>query len=441
MFSMFERPIILASLNAFVLSAVAVAQAPQYTVHDLGTTTSATGTGLVSVTGINKSGQVVGCFYDPGSGVSHAFRSGPNTAPNPATDDLGTLGGISTCAYGINNLGQAVGGGKTATGELHGFRTAPNAKINPATDDIGTLGGTRTIAYGINDSGQVVGGSSLPSMTFFTHAFRTAANSPIIPADDITPPVPGLFNSWARSVNANGDAVGEFGTTTQEPDGAFVYRAGTSTAISCFAEYSGWNVTGINDHGQIAGNDICSTLALNVGVWQNGTISDLFQCRFCPPEGINNSLQFVGHVESHFPFYAYVYTGGAVYNLNDLIPSGSGWDLRDANGINDRGQIIGSGFLNGVGHVFRLDPVMSPSQAMSQMLSLVSSFNLDRGEANALNASINAALAYFNAGDIADAIGALTALENKVKAQTGKNLTVDQANQLIAGAKAAIQVM
>ena len=45
----------------------------------------------------------------------------------------------------------------------HAFRTAPKRASNPATDDLGTLplegiakGSGDTYAYGINDSGQVV---------------------------------------------------------------------------------------------------------------------------------------------------------------------------------------------------------------------------------------------------------------------------------------------
>jgi hypothetical protein len=35
-----------------------------------------------------------------------------------------------------------------------------------------------------------------------------------------------------------------------------------------------------------------------------------------------------------------MYSGGTVQNLNNLIPAGSGYQIRYAKGINDKGQII-----------------------------------------------------------------------------------------------------
>jgi uncharacterized membrane protein len=44
-------------------------------------------------------------------------------------------------------------------------------------------------------------------------------------------------------------------------------------------------------------------------------------------------------------------------NLNDLIPAWTGWTLRQATAINDEGQIVGWGYVNGQTRAFRLDPV------------------------------------------------------------------------------------
>ena len=90
------------------------------------------------------------------------FRTGPHAKINPATDNLGSLGGGNTLAMGINNLGQVVGQSLTSSGRAHAFRTAANRPISAATDDLGTLGGNAT-ATGINDFGVVVGGSETSS--------------------------------------------------------------------------------------------------------------------------------------------------------------------------------------------------------------------------------------------------------------------------------------
>jgi probable HAF family extracellular repeat protein len=43
-------------------------------------------------------------------------------------------------------------------------------------------------------------------------------------------------------------------------------------------------------------------------------------------------------------------------DLNSLIPAGSGWVLTSARGINDAGQIVGTGTISGVQHAFLLTP-------------------------------------------------------------------------------------
>jgi len=48
-----------------------------------------------------------------------------------------------------------------------------------------------------------------------------------------------------------------------------------------------------------------------------------------------------------------------VINLNALLPSGSGWNLYAAEAINDQGQIVGYGLINGQEnpvHAFLMTP-------------------------------------------------------------------------------------
>jgi len=105
-----------------------IAQTPQYTVSDLGT--------VGDLYAISQNGAVIGITTSSNSDQVLAFRSRPNAAPDLPADYIGTLGGSSSWAQGINSDGQVVGYSTTSSGETHGFRTAPNAAINPATDDL-----------------------------------------------------------------------------------------------------------------------------------------------------------------------------------------------------------------------------------------------------------------------------------------------------------------
>src|SRR6266436_6267593 len=81
-------------------------------------------------------------------------------------------------------------------------------------------------------------------------------------------------------------------------------------------------------------------------------------------EAINGAGVLVGQTYgvdgSGNPFYhAFIYSGGAFQDLNNLIPAGSGWELTDATAINDKGQIAANGYSTTTGktHAFLLNPM------------------------------------------------------------------------------------
>jgi probable HAF family extracellular repeat protein len=53
---------------------------------------------------------------------------------------------------------------------------------------------------------------------------------------------------------------------------------------------------------------------------------------------------------------AFVFSGGQMKELNQLVAPDSGWDLRVAAAVNEAGQIAGLGTLQGQEHAFLLNP-------------------------------------------------------------------------------------
>lgn len=310
-----------------------------------------------SAYGINQNGEVTGNSVNS-SYVNHAFRW-----VNGTMNDLGSLyTGRESFGYDINDNSEVVGYGVDAyyygrairwtaasgmtvlptifgwtfpqfarsinnSGTIVGY--APNSGSviravrwddpSVAFIDLGSLGsGTASSALGINNAGHTVG--SAVTSGGQTHAFRTVANQDIDPSSDDL----GTFTSGTYSTAYAINDFGEVAGVARKSDSS--YRAFVTAAFG--------SITDSGDLGSLAGN-------------------------YSVAYAINNAAQVVGTSKINSSAYrAFLFQPGwsAMANLEDLITSGTGWELNSAEAINDKGQIAGWGRLNGLPRAFLLDP-------------------------------------------------------------------------------------
>ncbi len=169
---------------------------------------------------INDNGQITG-FSSTATGAEHAviWQEDPNTVAWPITD-LGTLDGTG------NSQGLAI----NFSGQVAGFSTlsvnkATHAVLwaNGTTQDLGTLGGTHSAAYGINAFGEVTG-SAATALDVAQHAFLWQPDSVLAMMDLGT--LGGHF-SEGYGISSVGDVVGYSTTVNDNAQKAFLWQSAT----------------------------------------------------------------------------------------------------------------------------------------------------------------------------------------------------------------------
>ena len=172
----------------------------------------------------------------------------------------------------------------------------------------------------------------------------------------------GYSYSEAYSINNSGLAVG----MADAGEGAITHAAlfdtnnpGTVTDLGTLGGSYSW-ATSINDLGQIVGY---SNVAGNRGnsiehafLYYNGVMKDLSPgSTYSFAYSVNNHGQAVGAIDGAAVIWDT--DSGTATNLKILTSGATGWYLGSALGINDKGQIVGTGKLNGQSHVFLLTPL------------------------------------------------------------------------------------
>jgi probable HAF family extracellular repeat protein len=286
--------------------------------------------------GINQRGDVVGDSRIVESpGYPRAFRW---TAQN-GMQDLGTLGpydfGISSAAaYGINDKGEVVGQSSSASGTRAFLWNASGGMR-----DLGVLpGGFESSASGINNHGAVVGSSLfvLDDGDNFYRAFLWTASDGM---QDLGV-LPGGRNSHAFAVNNKGEVVGYSDGPTG--DRAFLWTAsgGMQNLGVLPGTVFGSIAYGINDRSQVVGGSFTffgwrPFLWTASGGMQNlGILPDVYH-NFAT--AINNSGQVVGSGDGISRAFIWTFAGG-IQALGEL-PGGS---YSGASGISDRGIVAGT---------------------------------------------------------------------------------------------------
>lgn len=318
-------------LLAAVLSGVPVAAAPIYTLTEIG----GLGGARSEAFAISAGGAVAGTALDI-DGRSHGFSHDAfltdlgvdsdirdiNSAgtivgssggyatiwKDGSAQQLGTLGGDTSAGFSLNGLGHVTGAADGADGLRHAFLYADGRMI-----DIGTLGGASSGGYALNDSGQVVGVSQ--TRLGQSHAFLWDKETGMRDLGTL-----GGRDSRAMAINSSGMV------------------AGAATNRANYFHASVWGSAGVIDLGTLGGAHSYAY-------------------------GINDGGVVVGW--SHDAFgrsRAFVWSGGMLFDLNDLVSNAPGWQLTAAYGINENGQIVGTGLFNGQSAAFRLDPFVLSSR-------------------------------------------------------------------------------
>ena len=334
---------------AVALGASPASAAPRYVATPLDTPA-----GMSSFArAINASGDIAGYVmpsYSWWEEHARAFRY-----VGDAMEVLGTLGGDYGIATGISDDGRVAGASWNATGTVRAF-----VFDGSAVRDLGTLGGYSSSANAMSPDGTVAG--TALDAAGRSRAFRYAGG-PLDALLDLD------SESYGYGINRAGDVTGLL-RGPGNYDRAFVHTGGVLRVLGTLGGgfSSGY---AINAVGQVTGSATTGSGDAHAFLYDNGIMLDLGTLggRESLGMAINIRGQVTGYSSSAPPsvdasHYAFLYTDGAMHDLNALVVSGlADFTLFEAAGINNRGQIAANGCNDQLCVAFRLEP--APSRAAS----------------------------------------------------------------------------
>jgi probable HAF family extracellular repeat protein len=328
-----------------------------------------------AATWVNEAGTVAGIsdngVIDPQVGFPQAFAV---VWSHGHLQNLGTLGGNQSFATAMNNRGQVTGIAENDVPDPFslygpgGTETRAFLWERGVMQDLGTLGGPDSFAQYVNDKGQVAGFSFTSDLNVDPFLWRNGTITDL-----------GSFGGTFGQVGAlnnRGQVVGLMNLAGDVNAHPFLWDRGKLTDLGTFGGDFGQAIW-MNEAGEVIGEadypipctpDCGHPQVYRPFLWRHGVMTDLGaapgdRCGFA--YGINASTQIVGASGvCHGGVDAFLWENGAIYNLNDLIPSNSPLHLVYGLDISDRGEITGLGVPPGVsvydvetlGHAFLLVP-------------------------------------------------------------------------------------
>jgi len=317
---------------------------------------------------INKNGQVGGC------GVGNTFIGNAFLWSSlSGLQDLGTPDGLDAggCALSVNDSGQiaAIGDAGGLPYMYYWSGSSSQVLLNQAGVGVHVSGGILTNEVGINNSGQFVGTRKDPE-TDAPRAFIWTGGTTY---QDLPPPACNVIGTAALGINNLGQVVGYSAACPfTETFHASLWSGGGLQDLGTLAGWDSSVAQAISDSGQIVGFSYNfrsnPTGGSRAFLWSGGMrdLGVLSGRNNSAAFGVNNNGQVVGDSFTIFEggdSKAFLWSSGSGMQDLSALPGvlAAGWSvLSSARGINDAGQIVGWGTINGQQRAFLLTPSRRP---------------------------------------------------------------------------------